>query len=360
MKKLLIGLAVVAVGSGAWWFLTQRNAPAPVVSPSLPDMATVERRTIDVVVDAIGEVNPANQVTIKPEVSGRIRSVEVKPGETVKSGGLLVSLDDTDLLTEKRAAETEIAGAKLQLEKAQRDYDRHRDLFREKLVSQEAFDNAKTTLDLARNDFERAQRRLQLVEDKLKKVSIGAPFDGTVLNVFVSDGQVVSGATGVSQGTDLMTFADLNEMIIRSHVNQVDAAKIQPDQHVGITVDALPGVALEGTVTLIAPQATVKNNVKGFAVDVLIARIDPRLRPGMNANLKFPVARAEAVLTVPIVAVFLEGAEKVVYVGSATGEERRVVTTGVSDYNRCEIRSGLNEGETVLLERPASAPQPKS
>jgi macrolide-specific efflux system membrane fusion protein len=357
MKKWLITIGVFVLGGLVW--LGVRGGKPPEKARAANDSVIAQRRNIDVAVDAIGEVNPAYQVTVKAEVNGRIRTVEVVTGQTVKRTELLIALDDTDLLTERAAAQTEIAGAQVQLNKAQRDYERNDHLFASRLVSQEVIDNAKTTHEMAQNAFEKAQRQLQTVEDKLKKVRIAAPFDGTVLTVPVSKGQVVSGATGASQGTDLMTFADLNELVIRAHNNQVDVTKVQPGQAVTITVDSIPGVTCEGKVVLIAPIATIKNGIKGFSVDTLITRGDVRIRPGMNANLKFPVAHVEAALAVPLTAVFAEEKDKAVYVKAPRGLERRVVTVGASDYNFCEITSGLKEGETVSLERPAQ-PQSKS
>jgi len=363
MKKfVIISVLLVAAAVGGWFgYKKFRPVPPAGVRTTAASPVTVTRRTINSVVEAIGEVNPANQVTVKSEVSGRVQSIAVVTGQFVKRGEPLLLLDDTDLLTEKSSVQTEIAGATVRLDKAQRDYERQRNLFGEKLVSQEDFDSAKTALDLAKNEIEKSQRRLQTVEDKLSKVRILAPFDGTVLNVIVSKGQVVSGATGVSQGTDLMTFADLDEMVIRAHVNQIDAAKLKQEQAATITVDSLPGVTLEGKVTLVAPQATVKNNIKGFAVDVLVTRTDVRLRSGMNANLKLPIARAENTLAVPISAVFSEENAQAIYVMTPTGPARRVVRTGISDYRYCEILDGATEGETVVLERPAAASStPKS
>ncbi len=351
MRKLVIIVVVLAAGAVVWWNgrgLTKNDRAAT----DLPRTAKVERRTLDVVVTAVGEVNPGTQVFVKSEVGGRIKEIHVGTGRFVHKGDPMVSLDDTDLLTERDAVKTEIAGAEVQLTKAQRDFDRLQNLFGSKLVSQESLDDARTTLDLARNDFEKAQKKLQGVEDKLKKIRIDAPFDGTVLNVFVSDGQVVSSATGVSQGTDLMTLADLKQLVIRAHINQVDVTKVQPKQAVEITVDSLPGVTLAGNVVLIAPVATVKNGVKGFSVDVLMTADDPGVRPGMNANLRFPVAHVADALSVPVAAVFAEEKEKLVYVQKPGGHERRVVTIGVTDFHHAQVLTGLEEGETVLLERP--------
>ena len=333
-----------------WW--AARGGSANDSKSTAPTTAKVARRDIDVTVAAVGEINPGNQVSVKPEVSGRIHRLAVQTGQTVAKGELLVALDDTDLLTERDAAQTQIAAAQVQLAKAQRDFDRQKDLLANKLVSQEVFDNTQTSLELARTEFDKAQKQLQIVEDKLKKIRILAPFDGTVLNIFVTQGQVVSGATSVSQGTDLLTFADLKALVIRAHINQVDITKIKPDQEVAITVDSIPDTTLAGKVILIAPIATVKNNIKGFSVDVLISKSDDRVRPGMNANLKFPVVHLTGVLTVPLSAVFVDGKEKIAYVQTPTGSARRVVTVGESDFQNVQILTGLQEGDVVLLEQP--------
>jgi RND family efflux transporter MFP subunit len=359
MKKLVIAIALVALAGAGYLGLRDADIAGALFGASAGRAAVektvpVERRTIAVNVQAVGEINPANLVTVKSEVSGRVQTIHAGTGQQVKRGELLVSLEDTDVLTEQDAALTEIEGARLQLEKAERDFERTRELLAARLVSQESFDNAQTALQMARNEYERAGKKLQTVEDKLKKIRIRAPFDGTVLSVLVSSGQVVSGASGVTQGTDLMTFADLNEMIIRAHINQVDVTRITPGQTVRITVDPLPGVTLEGRVVLIAPIATVRNNIKGFNVDVLITKMDPRIRPGMNANLTFPVARVEDALTVPVSAVFTERDERFVYVKDGAAPQRRPVEIGVSDHRHTEILSGLRDGERVLLQRPAS------
>lgn len=357
MRKLWVLLMAAAAVAGLWWGLSRygQSLQPGKGGDARRSTAVVERRDIAVVVEAVGEINPANQVSVKSEVSGKIREIAVTVGQVVRKGELLVALDEADLLTEQAAVKTEIEGARLQVAKARRDWERLEGLYANQLVSQEAYDNAKTAAELAANELERAQRRLQIIEDRLSKVRILAPFDGTVLTLPVSKGQVVSGATSVSQGTELMTFADLTELVIRCHVSQVDIAKIAVGQQARITVDSLPDVTLSGRVILIAPLATVRSGIKGFSVDVLIDQPDPRIRPGMNANLQFPVAQVQQVPAVPISAVFTEGADKVLYVRNGAQVERRVVTLGVSDYQYCEVKSGVREGEIVALEKPSAS-----
>jgi multidrug resistance efflux pump len=98
--------------------------------------------------------------------------------------------------------------------------------------SKEAYDNLDSELAISRNSLSRAERKMQLVEDKLSKTKISAPGDGTVLIVPVVQGQVIIPAASVNNGTTLMTIANLSKLIVETHVNQVDVAKLGAKQEV--------------------------------------------------------------------------------------------------------------------------------
>jgi RND family efflux transporter MFP subunit len=265
-------------------------------------------------------------------------------------------LDDRDLQIEKQSQETEISRAKLQLEQAERNFKRSEQLFADKLISLELFEDTKTLFELSSNALERAQKSLDLVQDRLRKTRIVAPFDCTVLTRPVSVGQAVSGSGGFNSGTEVLTIANLNEMIINAHINQADVARLKPDQQVEVQVEAVPGLKVFGKVERIAPQATIKNNIKGFATRILLKDVDKRIRPGMTANIKIPVAAADNVLAVPLAAVFTElnaetqQNERFVYVKQDETYERRPIQIGVSDFFYAEVGKGLSPGEVVALE----------
>ncbi len=183
----------------------------------------------------------------------------------------------------------------------------------------------------------------------ISKTKILAPFDCTVLTRPVSLGQTVSGSAGFNSGTEIMTIANLNDMVVNAHVNQVDVSRLHTNQWVEIQVEAVPGLRMTGVIDRIAPQATVKNNLKGFAGRIVIKDIDPRVRPGMTANLSIPVAAADNVLSVPLAAVFTEQGERYVFVKKDDKFERRSVQIGLSNTDFAEVQSGLEEGETVSL-----------
>src|SRR5262249_12477956 len=150
-------------------------------------------------------------------------------------------------------------------------------------------------------------------------------------------GQAVSGSGGFNSGTEVLTIANLNEMIIQAHVNQADVTRLKAGQEVDVQVEAVPGLRVKGMVERVAPQAIIKNNIKGFSARILLKDIDARIQPGMTANISIPVASASDVLAVPLAAVFTEQdpdtgrAEQYVYVKKDSVHERRPVQIGVAD-----------------------------
>ncbi len=199
-----------------------------------PKTVKVESRDIRFTVSAAGDIGPADQVSVRPEVNGRIAELPVDIGDKVKSGDLLCRLDDADLQIERSSRLTEIEGAKLQLEKAERNFERAKKLFSDNLVSKEVFDDARTDFDLAKNNLERSDKALKLIEDRLSKTKIMAPFDCTVLTRPVSVGQALSGSGGFNSGTEVMTIANLNEMIILAHISQADVTHLAANQPVDV------------------------------------------------------------------------------------------------------------------------------
>ena len=357
MKRFVVIVVILAaLGYGGYygWQTWQKRTHAERLS-KLPKTAEVQSRDIKFSITAAGDIGPADQVSVRPEVNGRISELPVDIGDQVSKGQLLCRLDDQDLQIERSQRLTEIEGAKLQVEKAKRNYDRSKQLFEQSLVPKETFDDAKTELDLANNSLERSDKALRLVEDRISKTKIMAPFDCTVLTRPVSIGQAVSGSGGFNSGTEVMTIANLKDMIITAHISQADVTRLHTGQVVEIEVESVPGLKMKGEVERIAPQATIKSNLKGFSARILIKNIDERVRPGMTANLTIPVNSADGVLAVPLAAIFTERGSRFVYVKKSDSFERRPVQIGITDFNFAEITSGLSPGDDVALTQPDDA-----
>ncbi len=345
MKKWFGLIVVVAlVGGGYWLWQNWRKAASPNGAGERATTAPVIQTNINFAVNAAGEIGPAEQVSVRPEINGKIEQLPVDLGDRVKKGALLFKLDDKELQQQRASNLTAIERANLELEKAERDLKRAQQLLAEKLIAQELYDDTKTTYELAKNSLERSQRDLLIIDERLTKTEVRAPFDCTVLTRPVSMGQAVSGSGGFNSGTEVLTIADLNAMVINAHVNQADVPRLKVDETVEVTVEAVPGLQVTGEVERIAPQATIKNNIKGFAARIALKNADPRIRPGMTANIRIPVASAANVKAVPLAAVFTERnpetgqMERFVYVKQGDGFEKRDVKLGVSDFFFAEIQ----------------------
>ncbi len=360
MKKWIIIGVVVAAGAGAfygWRNAGPKNGHSPLAATDA-SLATIATKDINFAVNVAGEIGPADQVSVRPEVNGKIETLPVDIGDRVSKGAVLFTLDDTDLQTQRSSRLIEIDATKIQLEKAQRDYDRSKQLFAEKLISTELSQDSKTTFELAKNSLDRAQKELNLIEYQLTKTKIVAPFDCTVLTRPVSVGQAVSGSGGFNSGTEVLTIANLNDMIVNAHVNQADVTRLKAGQEVEVQVEAVTGLKVKGAVERIAPQATIKNNIKGFATRILLKNVDPRIQPGMTATVSIPVTSAQNVVAAPLAAVFTERnernqtSEQFVFVKKDDKFERRLVRVGISDIYFAEVLQGLSAGDVVSLVKP--------
>jgi RND family efflux transporter MFP subunit len=359
MKKWILLAVLLGLGFGGYYgWINWQKAKAAEALPGRPTTAAAEVRDITFAVNAAGEIAPAEQVSVRPEINGLLEKLPVDTGDQIKKDDLLFKLDDSELQQTKASNLTDIEKCKLGVEKAERDYKRAKQLLQEKLISQEVYDDTKTAYDLAANALERSQRDLAITEERLTKTEVRAPFDCTVLTRPVSIGQAVSGSGGFNSGTEVLTIADLNSMIINAQVNQADVPRLKPGEPVEVTIEAVQGLMATGVVERISPQATIRNNIKGYPARIVLKNVDPRVRPGMTASVKIPVATADSVTAVPLAAVFTEKnpdtdqMERFVYVQRGEGFEKRNVKVGVADYFFAEIQEGLAPGEIVSLEMP--------
>jgi HlyD family secretion protein len=205
--------------------------------------------------------------------------------------------------------------------------------------------------------------------------------DGLVIRRDVELGDtVMSGVSSFNAGTVLMTVADVDTMIIKAGINEVDIGKIRLDQPVKITLAAYPKMKFEGVIDRIAPAARLEEKVKVFDVEIAIDRQGAELRTGMTANIDVVGEKRQAVLTVPVEAIFKKDETDVVYVKkpespaeetqkggiiscvfASDGDDEpqeeldekdlwrrtfdlREVETGLSSVDKVEILSGLDEG----------------
>ena len=273
----------------------KQDEPAPLYEP-MP----VERRDIVVSAEAAGSVEPILVVDVKSKASGEILELRGETGDIVNQGELLVRVDPRDPNNQVAQAEADVEVARAQLANAEAQKRRADEMFAAQLLSEQEHEASVLSYANARAQQVRAERTLQTARDQLDDTNVRAPITGTIIQKSVERGQVITSATReVSGGTVLMRMADLNEVQVRTLVDETDIGKIQAGMRATITVDAYPNRPFEGSVLKIEPQSTVNQNVTMFPVLIRIPNEQGLLRPGMNASVEVHIANRTNVLAIP-------------------------------------------------------------
>ncbi len=273
--------------------------------PAAPEYETsaVERRAISVVVEAAGVIEPVSTVEVKSKASGEILEIGAEIGDTVEEGFLLVRVDPRTPRNRMAQSDAELNAARARRATAQAQLERGQSLLAEKWINQAEFEGLALDVANARAAVISAEVAVENARIALEDTEVRAPSAGTILTRRVERGQVISSpTTDVGGGTVLLTMADLGMVRARVRVDETDIGKLSQGVPARITVAAYPGRTFSGSIEKIEPQAVVEQNVTLFSVLISIANEEGLLRPGMNVETVFDVARRESVLTLPVMA----------------------------------------------------------
>lgn len=375
---LLILFAVV--GKKAGWFGKAATVKVAV--------ETAEKRSIIETITANGKIQPEKEVKISPDVSGEIVELNVKEGDHVEKGQLLLRIRPDVYISQKdralaaiSSARARLAQAEAQFTQADLTYKRTKQLYDEQTVSKSDFEQADASYNVAKSEVDAAKFSVVSTEASLKeanenlvKTSIYSPMTGTVSMLLVELGERVAG-TGLMAGTEMLRVADLSRMEAQVQVNENDVPHVKLGDTAIIDVDAYPDRDFRGVVTEIASSAKTTgvsaDQVTNFDVKILIlpqsyrdlvlAGNESPLRPGMSATVEIQTDRKSDVIAVPIQSVTTRtdttkyaadpakaDIRTLVFITDGQRALAKDVKTGIQDNNYIEITSGITAGEKVI------------
>jgi HlyD family secretion protein len=298
---------------------------------------------LSVTVMATGYIQPVEEVEVGTQVSGVIEKLYADYNSHVKKGQLLAELDKLTLKEQLNQAMAQLSKAQSELNLANRQYDRVKQLYESKAATEVALEEAINRKELAEMTLKDATANLSQAKVNLSYASIYSPIDGVVLKRAVNIGQTVA---AMFNTPTLFTIAeDLTKMQVEADVDEADLGQVKLGQHVTFTVDAYPGATFEGTVSQIRISPKVTNNVVTYTVIVNAPNPDEKLFPGMTASIRINIESEEGIL-VPVEA--LTGG-KTLRVKSNGNIEERTIQTGIGDGVSIIARSGVKEGEEVII-----------
>lgn len=354
-SKLIMAALIAVVFIGTFVFLYQKSQPKPVVySEFTPKVTDISKVTV-----ITGKIEPRDEVSVKPQISGIITHLYKQAGDMVSAGEVIAKVKVIPDMGQLSSAEARVRLAGINLKQAQVDFDREERLYRQRLVSEEEYDKQKQALSQAREEMAAAQDALEVVRDGVSKSNANASstlirstISGLILDVPVKVGNTVVLSNTFNDGTTIATVANMNDLIFRGNIDETEVGRLVEGMPMKITVGALQDLRFDAVLEYVSPKAVENNGANQFEVKAAVTAVrDGKIRSGYSANAEIVLAKAEGVLSVPESAIEFSGDSTFVYVVGGTGEQktyrRTQVVTGLSDGVNIEIKSGITTKDKV-------------
>lgn len=309
---------------------------------------------------AVGTIVPRNEIAVKSKISGIVKRLHTEVGDHVSVGEPLVDIKPDPTPLEYAEAKRQVEINQVMYDNAKQEMDRMQSLKDKKLIADQEFESTKAKYDEMELRLNLAEEKLALIEEGQATVAdhvvenvIKAPISGTVLARFVNVGDPVVPLTSFQAGTELMTLADMSDLIFRGTVDEIDVGKLHVGMPVEIKVGALPTDKVGGTLVKVSPKAHQQEGSTVFDVEIDLENIgDTKLRAGYSANADIIITKKENILLVPERLVSFANDSSFVEIQDSLGQVTKLpIETGLSDGIKVEVTDGLSEGD-MLVERP--------
>ena len=370
MKKVIKWFAALLVLGGLGWFAYQKMQPKNEASFITEE---VKRGKIAQTVSATGEIAATNLVDVGAQVSGQIKKMHVKIGDVVKEGDLIAEIDNVTQVNEVNTRKAQLQTYQAQLESAQvalkiaqRKYSRYKSLASADAVSKEEFEATEDSLATNRakikelqSSIRQTQIAINTAEKDLGYTRITAPSAGTVVSLVVEQGQTINSS---QTSPTVVQIADLTSMTNKMQIAEGDATKVKAGQTVNFTILSEPDTPISAKLDSIDPGLTTMSqgsyskstdttsNAIYYYARATVPNPEGKLAIGMTTQNTVEIASADNVLMVPTVAIKTKDGKKFVRVLGANNQAvDKEIQTGLKDSMNTEVKSGLNEGDKVVM-----------
>jgi HlyD family secretion protein len=392
IRRIIIAVVIAALVLG--FIVYNALRPAAGSGASAAPTAAVEQGLFIDQVNSTGSIEPISSTVVAPEVDGTIGEVKVQEGANVNAGDVLFTINNDKLDQDVnqadlalRAAQSSLNGAQAQVKQintsianARRQGGTQGDAAAS--AAGEQLPAAQSGVDSAQIAVQQAQATYDQAAAQLGKRTATAPVAGTILTMSAVPGTAVSAAgtaAASGSGKPLCQISDLSRMKVNVNVNELDITKIAKDQAAKVTFSAVPGLTLDATVDTIASTTSASqgdsanlaagagsqgSGSTGYAVRLVIPSPDPRLKPGMTANVKITTKRIDNTLMVPISAITDDGKGEsyVMLETNADTHESKRVNVKVKDKNstKAAVDGNLKKGDKVVASGSANSAEGSS
>lgn len=357
MKKIIVAVVILTLAGAAFAYFKISDGSG---EENGPKTVTVEKGTLVEKALGMGEIVPRHEIAVKSKVSGTVAQIFVEEGDYVQAGDRLLEVKPSPTPLEyaqaKRTAEMRILSEK----------QRHGDLRRVQGLLEQGM-ASQADHDKASENFEQAVLQRQMAEEQLAILDRGravvagrtveniilSPISGNVLDLSVDVGDPIVPLTSYQPGTELMSLANMDELLFEGTVDEIDVGKIREGMPVEIKIGAFPDQIVGASLARISLKSQKRDNATVFEVEIsdLTVPDDVVLRAGYSANADIIIQRVEDVPVLPERVLEFRGDSTFVRLPPAVAEqepEERFIEIGMSDGIQVEVVAGLDLGDAVL------------
>lgn len=346
---LFSSLLLSACGSKQTAPVSNRNTAIAV------ETVTVTKTDFSKSYNTSGQIKAAAEATIASKVSGRVSEVYAKLGDQVVKGQVLFRLESKeahDQLIQSQAnlgiSQASYDTAVQALKDAQSSYDRTSTLYESGAVSKTSLEdmttklvNAQLSVQKARQELDKLDAAISIAQDNVSNYSVIAPISGLIGSFEVEIGEMVNSQTNAA------VIVSIDTVKVKATVPESVVNTISVGSKVPVKVEALDK-SVEGTVTAIAPK--MESTTMGYPVEVSITNPTGEIKPGMTAVINLATGVLSNVITVPMDAVIEKDGQHIVYLMENDKAKEVYVQTGFANESQVEITSGLEEGQSLVVQ----------
>ncbi|MGB2716093.1 MAG: efflux RND transporter periplasmic adaptor subunit [Vicinamibacterales bacterium] len=376
----ILVLVLAALVAGGWFW--SRRVEATEVKTAAVAAETGTGPAPGAVLNASGYVAARRRATVSSKVTGKVLEVYIEEGKEVRKGQVLARLDDSQLRAALNVGRAQLEAARRAtaedeagLREAELTLQRRRQLLKEGVIGRAELDTAESQVETLKARIAMAQQQVQVAESQVKAIQtdlndmvVRAPFDGVAISKDAQPGEMISpvSAGGGFTRTGICTIVDMSSLEIEVDVSESYINRVRSGQPVEAVLDAYPDWRIPAQVITTVPsadrqKATVRVRI-GFETESEKKKLDPRILPDMGVKVSFLNERApqgeqaapRARLLVPKTAIRSDNGTSILFVVREDRAERRAVRVGAADGERVEVISGINAGERVVVDGPAT------
>jgi HlyD family secretion protein len=359
MKKgvtVAILVFIVLVFGGALYYLYQKNKQSPVVfETDQLEVRTIIKKTI-----ATGNIEPKEEIDIKPNISGIIQEVLVKPGDLVKMGDVVALVRVVPDINSLNVAKNQVEAARVRVENQKKVFERQKALFDKGVISVNDFDAAELLYKQALLDFDASRQNYEIIKTGTTSgmgitanTIIKAPVSGMILDVPAKIGTQVIQSNSFNEGTTIAVMADVNRLIFKGKVDESEVGKIKEKMPIEVTVGAIENLSFEAILDYIAPKGTAENGAIQFEIEGALKTPDSvYIRAGLSANGSIILDKAVEVPSLKEALIQFEEKSKKAFVEvevSNQNFEKRYVKLGVSDGIYVHLIEGVTQSDKIKV-----------